>query len=111
MEPYLIVAVLIAIHFVADFVLQSDWMARNKSKDNKALLLHVSVYSIPFMVLISPLYGVINGILHFGIDYFTSRLSGRLWARGEVHNFFVIIGFDQLLHALSLIGTYYLLFG
>ena len=104
------ISIILVIHFVADFVLQSDWMAKNKSKDNKALLLHVSVYSIPFMLLISPLYGLINGILHFAIDYTTARLSSKLWARGDVHNFFVVIGFDQLLHALSLLWTYYLLF-
>ena len=110
MEPYLIIADLLVIHFVTDFVLQSNYVAQNKSKSNWVLLQHVLIYSTPFTLLISPLYGLINGILHFGIDYFTSRLSGKLWARGEVHNFFVVIGFDQLLHALSLIGTYYLLF-
>ena len=110
MEPYLTLTLIFMTHFVADFMLQSDYMAKNKSKSNKVLLLHVSVYALPFMFIISPLYGIINGILHFGVDYVTSRRSSKLWADGEVHWFFVVIGFDQLLHILMLMWTYHLLF-
>ncbi len=111
METYLIIAILLAVHWISDFVFQTDYVAKNKSKDNWVLLEHGTIYMLPFILLISPLYGLINSILHIIIDYFTSRLSGKLWARGDAHNFFVVIGFDQLLHGLSLIGTYYLLFG
>jgi len=110
MEIYIAISFLLIIHFISDFLLQSDWMAQNKSKSNKALLLHVSVYSLPFMLLISPLYGIINGILHFAVDYFTSRRTSKLWAAGKVHWFFVTIGFDQMLHILALIWTYNLLY-
>lgn len=110
MEPFLTLTLIFTIHFVADFLLQSDYMAKNKSKSNTILFYHVSVYSIPFMFIISPLYGIINGILHFGVDYVTSRRSSKLWADGKVHWFFVVIGFDQLLHILMLMWTYYLLF-
>ena len=105
-----IIFTLLFLHWISDFIFQSDYVAKNKSKSNKILLQHIVTYTIPFILLISPLYGLINGILHFGIDYFTSRLTGKLWAAGEVHWFFVIIGLDQLLHYISLFGTYYLLF-
>lgn len=85
-------------------------MATNKSKSNLALLSHVTAYTIPFMVIISPLYGLVNGVIHFIIDYNTSRVSSKLWADKKTHWFFVTIGFDQLLHALTLIWTYKLLF-
>ncbi len=98
---------LLTLHFIADFIMQSDYVARNKSKSNLVLLKHVTIYALPFMLLISPLYGTVNGVLHFIVDYFTSRLTGRLWGAGKVHWFFVTIGFDQLLHALILIWTYY----
>ena len=98
-------------HFIADFVLQSNWMKQNKSTSNKALGAHVVVYTIPFMLLISPLYGLVNGILHFCIDYVASRRTSVLWKQGRVHDFFIVIGFDQLLHVLSLIWTYKLLIG
>lgn len=106
----LTVSMLLILHFISDFILQSDYVARNKSKDNKILLRHVFIYSVPFIIFISPLYGAINGTIHFGIDYVTSRLTGKLWASGKTHWFFVVIGFDQLLHVLSLIWTYELLF-
>ena len=106
----LTLSLLLVLHFIADFVLQSDHVAKNKSKDNKILLYHVSIYSLPFMLLISPLYGLINGMIHFCVDYFTSRLTSKLWDSGKTHLFFVTIGFDQLLHILTLVWTYNLLF-
>ena len=42
---------LLTTHFVADFVLQSDWMVQNKSKRWGALAAHVSVYTLAFLPL------------------------------------------------------------
>lgn len=50
-------------------------------------------------------FAVVNAALHFFIDAITSRLTARLWAKGQVHNFFVLVGLDQLLHATCLILT------
>lgn len=95
------------IHWVADFVCQSDWMAKNKSSSNVALSLHISTYTLIFTVLtgFSIKYSVINGLAHLGIDYVTSRLSSRQWQQGKVHNFFVIVGLDQMLHVMTLVYT------
>jgi hypothetical protein len=108
---------LLTVHFVADFVLQSDWMAQNKSKRNDALALHVTIYTATFLLLGGlpllrildhpggPVFGLwllFNGAAHFATDYVTSRISSRLWAAKQVHNFFVCIGADQLIHALTL---------
>lgn len=97
------------LHWIADFILQSDWMARNKSSSNKALALHAAVYSIPFLI-IGFWYAVVNGILHSLVDYFTSRESSKRWQSGEVHNFFVVVGLDQFIHMCTLVVTYYILF-
>lgn len=85
------------MHFVSDFILQTDTMAKNKSKNIECLLAHVLVYSIPFLCF-GLKFTVINAGLHFLIDFFTSRASGYFYKKGEIHNFFVIIGFDQFLH-------------
>lgn len=37
---------LLAAHWLADFVLQTHWMASNKSKSNTALMAHIAVYSV-----------------------------------------------------------------
>ena len=71
---------LLILHFISDFILQSDWMAQNKSNSNKVLGLHVLTYSIPFL-LIGPTFAVVNGIFHFITDYVTSRITKRLWAK------------------------------
>ena len=100
---------ILILHFIADFILQSDYVPQNKSKSNKVLLQHIVIYGLPFL-LISPLYAIVNAILHGIVDYNTSRLSSKLWAKKEVHWFFVVIGADQLLHMLALIWTYKLMF-
>lgn len=103
-----IIFAILFVHWVSDFLLQSNWMAQNKSKSLLALTTHTVVYAIP-MTLFGGLFALINGVLHFVIDFITSRITSYLWAKKEVHYFFVVIGLDQLLHAICLIYTYYLL--
>ena len=101
--------VILFAHWIADFVLQNDEMAQGKSKSLIPLSKHIwrYVWSMGFMLIpIFMNYPVkyilsfiaINGISHFIIDYFTSRMSARLWKQKRVHDFFVCIGFDQFLH-------------
>lgn len=105
---------LLAVHWLADFVLQSDWMAQNKSKRLDALAYHVFVYTAALAVaaqLVMPAhaaiwYPLVNGALHFVTDIVTSRITAALYARNQRHWFFVVIGFDQLLHAAALLLTY-----
>jgi hypothetical protein len=92
-------------HFIGDFVAQTDWQAKNKSKSNKALLSHTSIYTL-FLMPFGFKYALVNGLAHTVIDFFTSRESSKRWANGEVHNFFVVIGFDQYLHFLTLYLTW-----
>ena len=39
------------LHLVGDFVLQSDWMARNKVKRLWPAIVHATVYSVPFFLI------------------------------------------------------------
>ena len=50
------------LHFFADFVLQSDYVATNKSKNNKILTLHCLIYSIPFLWF-GWAFALFNGLL------------------------------------------------
>jgi hypothetical protein len=106
----------IAIHWIADFVLQTDWQAKNKSSNNIALLLHVTTYSIclTFFAVYITLnnqgfmwkeWVIANAVLHFITDYITSRINTYLWSKGRVHDFFVSVGFDQVIHYACLFGT------
>jgi hypothetical protein len=82
-------------------------MATNKSKSNAALTYHILVYTLVLLIMtkFSFTFALINGLSHFCIDYVTSRLSSSQWQKGKVHNFFVVIGFDQMLHIMILIKT------
>ena len=112
--------ILLILHFMADFVLQNDWMATNKSKNVWALTVHVLVYTGMFAFALLFIHdsvglnyyvswkqfwlfvGMLAG-LHFITDALTSRITSDLWAKGERHWFFVMIGLDQLLHVWQLI--------
>ena len=113
---------LLATHWFADFVLQTHWQASNKSKNNVALSRHVLVYTsvlgaASFALFALPGYGLQwliftlgNGALHFATDYGTSRWTSRLYAKQDWHNFFVVVGFDQLIHQTTLAVTMWYLF-
>jgi len=109
--------IIIFIHFVADFMCQTDKMAQNKSKSNYWLSMHVIVYTAVTMVswiilfAFSMIYVPITAFIlifamHWITDYTTSRISSKLYQKGDIHNFFVIVGLDQVLHYIQLFLVY-----
>ena len=100
-----IIITLVWMHFVADFIFQSDEVAKNKSKSNATLLLHVALYSLPFFWF-GWLFAVVNAGLHFVTDWCTSRATSYLYQKNERHWFFVVIGADQAIHFTCLFLTY-----
>ena len=111
----------IIAHWGADFVLQTDWEAVNKSHDDSALLKHTIKYSLVMSIIIGIftlmtlpkilLFLTITFLCHTIQDYYTSRLNARLWQENRRHDFFVSVGFDQVLHYLQLFLTYFLITG
>lgn len=106
--------VLVWLHVIADFVLQSDEMATKKSTSNQWLALHVLVYSACFLPLCFGLglgtglaFCAVNYAAHFITDYVTSRMTSSLWKEGRRHAFFVVIGIDQGLHLTALTTSYW----
>lgn len=104
---------LLVVHFVADFLFQTDWMAINKSKQWDALALHCLVYSACFLVVTEfPVpFVLVTFATHFTTDAITSRITTRLWQADQRHWFFVVIGLDQLIHATTLALTWAYLVG
>lgn len=101
-HPYLAI---IWLHFLGDFVLQSDMMAKEKSTSCKWLTIHILHYALPFLLVFGWKYTLINSLAHWVVDYFTSRMTSKAWAEKKVHKFFVIIGFDQAIHMTTLLLT------
>lgn len=110
---------LLTLHFLGDFILQSDWMALNKSKQWDVLAIHAGVYSACFLWW-GFHFVALTFALHFMVDCVTSRLTSNLWFMEEVptgegwwtvktpnprHWFFVMIGLDQLIHYTLLLLT------
>jgi hypothetical protein len=113
-----IIIIILFLHWIADFVCQTDWQAKNKSKNNHALFSHVINYTLIFLVFSIVITGLYDNILfllyapitftfHFLTDYITSRVNSKLWSKNKVHEFFVSVGFDQFLHVTQLLLTYY----
>ena len=132
---------LLTVHWIADFVLQTHWQASNKSKNNVALVQHVLTYTCALFIAVPSIFFrvdldagafvIVNGVLHFATDWCTSRVTSPLFIaqfdyifssfNGEPrmamkrnfnpHNFFVVIGLDQLIHQITLAGTMVLFFG
>jgi hypothetical protein len=131
MNLFTIFSILI-IHWVGDFVLQTDKQAKGKSKNLSDLLSHTFTYTFCWFIFLA-LFSIINNhvtnlppsyygldwrillflpitfVAHTITDYFTSRLNSKLWAEGKVHSFFVSVGFDQILHYLQLFLTFHYL--
>jgi Protein of unknown function (DUF3307) len=113
---YMTIMLILFTHWMADFVYQTDEMAINKSTSIVWLNAHVSAYSIVWIcpaVLLFPYdtnlafaFVLINAVLHWFTDYVTSRINSRLWQRESKHDFFVMVGFDQLIHYACLFGSY-----
>lgn len=106
--PLFVLFGLLFTHWIADFELQSDQMAKNKSKSIKWLSLHVLVYTLVFM-LWGVQFALISGALHWITDFFTSKITSYLYRMDDIHNFFVVIGFDQLVHMICLVYIWTLL--
>jgi len=126
MEIWLVLFILFA-HWYADFVGQTNEMAMNKSTDIGWLTYHVSVYtllmmfftvlifvilffgniisSLPLVLILIPI-AVSIFITHWITDFITSKITSKLWKGGKVHKFFIVIGFDQWLHAVQLLIIY-----
>ena len=99
------IALILLVHWIADFVLQKREWANNKSKSVVALSKHCAVYSLcltPFIFQFGVMYWVINSFGHFVIDFCTSKATSKLYLKCDYHNFFVVIGFDQFLHYILL---------
>lgn len=123
MSFYIIICIIL-IHWFADFVCQTHWEATNKSKNNFALLQHTIKYT-SIWVVFGLVYCIVNTsfynpfsltiftlitfVSHTLTDYITSRINTYLWNKKDIHNFFVSVGFDQVLHYVQLFLTFKLL--
>lgn len=67
-------------HAVGDYVIQSDWMANEKTKRSVAALVHAVTYTLPFLLLTrSPAALAVIAGTHFVIDRWRLARWVVLW--------------------------------
>ncbi|PHI08409.1 DUF3307 domain-containing protein [Fusobacterium polymorphum] len=109
----MIVAILISVHLLADFLFQTSAYSEKKRKKLKPLLLHCFIYFIVFEILLLPilqfkkafLLGMIISVLHFLINFIKNKLEKSFPQRRLQIWIFSI---NQLIHFVILIGIYYI---
>lgn len=98
-------------HWVADYLLQTAKMVREKGHYGRiGGLQHAGVHAIcTFFVLLAfglpvqaaLVFAAIEYIVHYHIDFGKETLSRRLGDTPADHRFWVVLGFDQMLHHLT----------
>lgn len=59
------------LHLIGDYVTQTDWMARNKTRRMPVAVLHAFVYSLPFLLLSPSLLAIaVIFLTHVVIDHY-----------------------------------------
>ena len=86
---------LVALHFIVDFQLQSDFVAANKVPGNYVgwpwvLTAHAAAHGAAVAWVLNPIFGLAEFICHWGLDYAKSK--------GVLGHGSVGIVIDQTLH-------------
>lgn len=116
---------IIIIHWIADFILQTEKQGMNKSKDFDILLSHTINYSIVwilfgiFYTLITDtvklipliiLFSILTFFIHTITDYYTSKITSKRYLKNHFYGFngfWFWIGLDQILHYIQLFTMYH----
>ena len=109
----MIVAILISVHLLTDFLFQTSAYLEKKRKILKSLLLHCLIYFIVFEIVLllilqfkkAILLGMIISTCHFLINFTKNKLEKRFPQRRLQLLFF---SFNQVIHFTILIGMYYI---
>ena len=110
----MIVAILISIHLLADFLFQTSAYSEKKRKMLKPLLLHCFIYFIIFEIVLLPilqfkkaiLLGIIISTCHFLINFTKNKLEKSFPQRRLQIWIFSI---NQLIHFFIIIAMYFIL--
>lgn len=100
-------------HFVVDFPLQGEYQWRNKGTyGHPGGILHASIHGIYTFICIywyapesALLCSVIDIFVHYHIDWVKVTLNDMFEWKADTHKeFWILLGFDQYLHALTYIA-------
>jgi hypothetical protein len=112
---WIIAAIVIFLgkHLLADFFLQTSWMALGKEKTHGwllPLLAHVCVHAVAkgiIFAVLAPVYvwmAAVDFVIHFAIDRCKGLLNRFFDNDTTKTGFWWLIGIDQTLHHLTHLG-------
>lgn len=117
MTPAAILLILVALqtkHLIADYVLQTPYMVRNKGRyGHPGGLLHAATHTALTCVVLATAQAplamllVLCGlefVLHYHIDWAKEQVSRRVRATPDMARFWQLHGLDQYLHHLTYVG-------
>lgn len=113
---FLLLVMLIIKHWIADFVLQFDYMIDQKSQYGvrggiEHALLHGILTAVVVVVLVdnittAAIFGLIDSVVHYHIDYVKAR-----WGTTDIstQKFWIQLGADQMAHMIFYIWLAWIL--
>ena len=110
----MIIAILISIHLLADFLFQTSAYSERKRKVLSTSFLHSFIYLIIFAAILSPIFEIKKIILfsliisasHFFINVIKNKLE-KIFPYRRLQ--FLFFSFNQLLHFIVILIFYYIL--
>ena len=111
-DTLILLTLLFTKHFIVDFPLQNSYQYLNKGTYlHPGGLLHSTLHALTTMLCFwwyAPLsciwLGLIDGVLHYHIDWAKMNLNKKLGYTPTTHEqFWWLLGLDQFLHALTYI--------
>ncbi len=107
-------------HFICDFPLQANpWMYRNKGTYmHPGGIVHAGIHAIGTLLVLAPfigstsvMYALIDMVVHYHIDWAKMNLSQHYDLQPtNSERFWILLGFDQLLHHISYFMIIYFAF-
>ena len=103
-------------HFVIDFPLQVPYMYKNKGKyGHLGGLIHALLHGIFTAIILYFLFpqyiwlAIIDFVLHYHIDWAKVKINSHFNLKPDTSEcFWILLGFDQLLHFYTYFGIAYI---
>jgi Protein of unknown function (DUF3307) len=120
MIELLILFLLFTKHFIVDFPLQTPYQYLNKGKYGHAGgLLHSALHGLATFIIfaiflvsikLALFLAIIDFVVHYHIDWAKVNINNRYGWKSDKHSqFWILLGLDQYLHALTYIGLVFFL--
>lgn len=125
MEIYYLLILSFLLHWLGDFVFQSDELSITKHKNFTQLIKHSIIYTLPFLyagifIYATNMFNIklfdlslflfLTFLLHLIIDYFVSKSGYNQFEKTKPNTFLGVLIIDQIMHFGLLVLCYILIF-